>query len=33
VARFIEQRVGQGPEPTIPLSETVPGGVTSTSAP
>ncbi|HVM63949.1 MAG TPA: DUF3105 domain-containing protein [Acidimicrobiales bacterium] len=32
ISRFIGQRVGHGPEPTIPLSETVPGGVTTTTA-
>ena len=32
VSRFIGQRVAHGPEPTIPLSETVPGGVTTTTA-
>jgi hypothetical protein len=32
ISRFIGQRVAHGPEPTIPLSETVPGGVTTTTA-
>jgi hypothetical protein len=32
ISRFIATRVGHGPEPTIPLSETVPGGVTTTTA-
>jgi hypothetical protein len=32
ISRFIAERVGHGPEPTIPLTETVPGGVTTTTA-
>jgi hypothetical protein len=31
--RFITARVGQGTEPLIPLAETVPGGVTTTTSP
>ena len=30
---FVDQRVGHGPEPTIPLAATSPGGVTTTTAP
>ena len=30
---FVAQRVGQGPEPTIPLAATSPGGSTTTTAP
>jgi hypothetical protein len=29
---FVDQRVGQGPEPTIPLAATSPGGSTTTTA-
>lgn len=33
ISRFIGQRVAHGPEPTIPLAATVPGGVTTTTSP
>ena len=31
IGHFVTQRVGQGTEPTIPLSATTPGGVTTTT--
>ena len=30
---FVTQRVGRGPQPTIPLAATSPGGITTTTAP
>ena len=33
IRRFVTGRVGQGAEPTVPLSATTPGGVTTTTAP
>jgi hypothetical protein len=33
IGRFATQRAGHGAEPTIPLSATSPGGVTTTTAP